>query len=341
MRILIVRIDGIGDNVMNTAFVREFYNCYKNKDTTIDLLIRPYVYPVIKNIPYIDNIRFLWDGYLRTENHHVNKLTKALIGYDWVVSPRWGPDIGLVTALVGVNKSIRITGFKSITYDTGIDPYSIFTDCINCTDIIHEVEKPIKLLNYLGYKESSLSIGCFMDKPDDMLVDSILSIFSKKFVCISIASLSNVKRWPIDRYKSLIHYIHNNLNMGVLIVGGEDVIHDGARLIAELGNIKNVVNTVGQISINNMYELMKHSVCIVGNDSGPIHIASCTGNPVISISQFKTNTYDNLLDCWSEPTRHAPYCKNSYTISPKYVNDINTVSTSAVSLCLTKMLNED
>ena len=339
MRILIVRIDGIGDNIMNTAFVREFYKCYKSENNTIDLLIRPYVYPVIKNIPWVDNIKFLWGEHLRTEKLHVIKLTDIFLEYDWVVCPRWGSDLGIVKALVGVNKSVRVSGFKTMAHESNIDPYSILTDCVECNDSIHEVERSVRLLSYFGHNVSDLSIDCFMDDPHKLIVDSVVSEFDKEFVCISIAASYGKKRWSILNYKELICYIQTELNMDVLIVGGSDVKQYGRDLIRSLDDQNRVINTTGRIDISDTYALMKKSVCIIGNDSGPIHVASCTGNPVISISQFKTHTYSDLPDYWSEPMRHTPYCNNSCTISPKCINDIQTVPVSEVTSRLREFVN--
>ena len=305
------------------------------------MLIRPYVYPTIKNIPWVDNIKFLWGEHLRTEELHVTRLTNIFLEYDWVVCPRWGSDIGIAKSLVGVNKAAKVSGFKTIAYASNINPHSILTDCVECTDSIHEVERSVRLLSYFGHDVSDLSIDCFMDDPHKLVVDSVLSEFDKEFVCISIAASYGKKRWSILNYKELICYIQIELNMNVLIVGGSDVKQDGRDLIRSLDDQNGVINTTGRIDISDTYALMGESVCIVGNDSGPIHVASCTGNPVISISQFKTNTYEDLPDYWSEPTRHTPYCKNSYTISPERVNNINAVPVSVVSSCLTKILREE
>ncbi|MFT5486215.1 MAG: ADP-heptose:LPS heptosyltransferase [Paracoccaceae bacterium] len=84
------------------------------------------------------------------------------------------------------------------------------------------------------------------------------------------------KRWPAENYKVLGE---TWLNQGItpVIVGGPDE----AGLAAEIANDTGMLNLTGQTSFADIAELARKAAGVIGNDTGPMHIATICGCPSV------------------------------------------------------------
>ena len=84
------------------------------------------------------------------------------------------------------------------------------------------------------------------------------------------------KRWPADNYRTLGE---NWLKQGVtpVIIGGPDE----ADLAAEIADGTGMLNLAGQTSFADIAALSREAAGVVGNDTGPMHIAAICGCPSV------------------------------------------------------------
>ena len=84
------------------------------------------------------------------------------------------------------------------------------------------------------------------------------------------------KRWPADNYRTLGE---SWLKQGVIpvIIGGPDE----ADLAAEITDGTGILNLAGQTSFADIAALSREAAGVVGNDTGPMHIAAICGCPSV------------------------------------------------------------
>ena len=84
------------------------------------------------------------------------------------------------------------------------------------------------------------------------------------------------KRWPADNYRTLGE---SWLKQGVIpvIIGGPDE----ADLAAEITDGTGMLNLAGQTSFADIAALSREAAGVVGNDTGPMHIAAICGCPSV------------------------------------------------------------
>jgi ADP-heptose:LPS heptosyltransferase len=84
------------------------------------------------------------------------------------------------------------------------------------------------------------------------------------------------KRWPADNYRTLGE---SWLKQGVtpVIIGGPDE----ADLAAEIADGTGMLNLAGQTSFADIAALSREAAGVVGNDTGPLHIAAICGCPSV------------------------------------------------------------
>jgi heptosyltransferase II len=94
-----------------------------------------------------------------------------------------------------------------------------------------------------------------------------------------VGSKRSNRAWPLAFYKALITRISAETNHRILLFGG----HDERDLAESLCISPQVENHCGQHSILETAQLMAHCSVIVGGDTGPLHLASAVGTPLISL----------------------------------------------------------
>jgi ADP-heptose:LPS heptosyltransferase len=84
------------------------------------------------------------------------------------------------------------------------------------------------------------------------------------------------KRWPIDRYRELAGELMK-IDILPVIVGGPDEVE----LAAEIADGTGAKSIAGETSFIDIAELSRSAAGAVGNDTGPMHIATISGCPSV------------------------------------------------------------
>lgn len=90
-----------------------------------------------------------------------------------------------------------------------------------------------------------------------------------------------LKRWGVERYAALARRLREAGVDRIAIIGGPDEVEDCAAIAQRGGD--GVINLNGQTSIAEIVPLAESAACIVGNDTGAAHVASCAGKPLLVI----------------------------------------------------------
>lgn len=90
-----------------------------------------------------------------------------------------------------------------------------------------------------------------------------------------------LKRWGAGRYAALARTLRAAGIEKIAIIGGPDEVEDCAAIAAQGG--EGVVNFNGLTSIPEIVPLSEGAICIVGNDTGAAHVASCAVKPMLVI----------------------------------------------------------
>ena len=110
-------------------------------------------------------------------------------------------------------------------------------------------------------------------------------LLDETFIAIHMGGKLKDQDWGESNWKKLIislNVILSKKNIGLLIVGSEFDYKRGNK-ISKLWN-KEVINACGKLTARETAAAIKNSVCFIGHDSGPIHLAECMN--VICIGIF-------------------------------------------------------
>ena len=182
----------------------------------------------------------------------------------------------------------------------------------------HVADAMVGFLTHLDINEAKPSWKPLRLQPEEELVKE--HIFSDRKICL-ISPCSSQRygdkynrSWPIERYIEIIRYLSENRGFQVIISGGRSSIE--MRYSEQLDNAEfqnTVVNLIGKTSIREMAALVKLSDLVISPDSGPAHVSTVMGTPVIG------------LYAMSNPERSGPYCSINLSVN-KYPETLSKYS---------------
>lgn len=103
---------------------------------------------------------------------------------------------------------------------------------------------------------------------------------TEKFIVFGLSAAHSDKRWSQERYAQLAAELIKRYRVKVVLIGDTD-----DSVIAE--KIKDqetgCINLCGKTTLVQLAEVFKRAVFIIGNDSGPMHLASYLNKPVLML----------------------------------------------------------
>ena len=152
---------------------------------------------------------------------------------------------------------------------------------------IHQLDHFFDLMQKAGFKVPEEKTYRFYYREDDLrLAEEILKKNGidkgARFICFHLGANWEPKRWPVAHFNALAEKIHEKWRLPVVVTGSANDMP----LLEELtrGNRKaRIVPLVGKTPLRVAACIYKQAACLVTGDSGPMHIASGVGAPVVAL----------------------------------------------------------
>jgi len=359
-RVLIVRVDQIGDAVLFTPLVRELRRALP--DATITLVVNTSARELFENCPYVDRVY----GYdWRTEERfpilrrHWRALKLAATSlwkekFDLALSPRLDADLyhgHFITYFSGA--AIRFAYKQREVIPSSNDINQLMTHVLSSTKpILHEVERNLEFLSLLGVKTADSDLEIWIENSDRAEAERMLSGFDihngDLIVAIAPGAGEPKKIWPIENFVALVAWLVSKYDLKVLVLGNQADHVLGERLVNV--NSKPVYNVAGSAGLCTSAALLDKCTLLIGNDSGPIHLAAARSIPVIDISAHPMTGPENHP---MSPMRFGPWRIPHKMVRPgsptppcagrcraRYAHCICAISVNSVIQCVEDLLSQ-
>lgn len=304
-KILIVRLDAIGDTVFTTPFIRELRKNFP--ESYISVVIRKQNKKLLENCPYIDEL-FLYesellDGELAdqcksypefsikirefTDRNFKNKK------FDVVFFPR--------ELLCGRNtiEELLIAYYSRAKYRIGRiltnEPDKQFI-CERLRKSFTLISNPSEPMHEAAYMLDMLKkCSCTIEDERMELWTSpqsekrIFRIFEEEhikdhhiLIALGVVASVETRTWKINNYNQLVrHYGEQFGNKIKFVVMGGD---DAKKAAGQMDNTyENIINLAGRTDLNETAACMEKCNLYVGSNTGLLHFASAYGIPSITI----------------------------------------------------------
>lgn len=104
----------------------------------------------------------------------------------------------------------------------------------------------------------------------------------QKYAVLLIGGTEAAKRWPMKRYAQLADWLKQRYDLPSLLLGAGQTEHTLADQVVRQSRC-GVVNLVGQTNLQELLSILESSKLVIGNDSGPLHLAAAVDVVLIGL----------------------------------------------------------
>ena len=267
--ILIENCPGMGDLIMVTPVLKRLKELYPN--CKLSVLSYAHNLPVIKDIPYIDNVYGIEKGKFLGHILPARYFRKQ----DYIIFTSWQPQLAMFAK------------FLHVPHRAGVckDKYS-GTGLFN-------TELPNYDFNYKGFKadlithQVSLALGvdlsndgvCEVAKLPQQELNKILEnigVKQNKYVVMAPFA-KTTQDMPINIISEVTKYLYDNSFTCVFI--NSEPKHDISLLAEQYG----AYDLCGKTNVREMIALLQGAAINIVVDSGPMHVSAALGVPTVSV----------------------------------------------------------
>ena len=277
-RILISRTDRLGDVLLSTPVIKALRDAFPH--AFIAMIIHPAAKDVLEHNPYLDEV-IIYD--------------KDDLHKSWRGSWRFSQNLkkkkfDLAIMLHPTNRAHLVAFFAGIRERLGYDRKLGFllTRRIKHTKQLgqmHEVEYNLDLLKHLGISPLEKKLFMPIRAESEMWLDALFRRegikVNDKLLAIHPGASCPSKIWPNSRFAEAADKLAEKYGFKILVVAGPGDLKLANEVTKHMRHP--ALNLAGRTSVSQLASVLKRCQLFISNDSGPVHIATAVGTPVISI----------------------------------------------------------
>jgi len=321
--ILIIRFDQLGDLVLTTPLFRELKRVYPG--ARITAVIPSQFKAILTTNRNVDEILTLDDRRAKWLPPRARWLASALWFYgtqlrhrqfDLAISPRWDIDESLATLACVLANASRRVGHSSGSsqakrkFNRGFD--AAFDVVLAPGPLQHEVGRNLAILEALGTRASGHQLEIRLTDNDRKFAAELLKHHEggRLLVALGIGGRASGRKWPLERYAQVIALLNERCRIQPVIVCSSEEDHEASALSVQLPVPPYILSG---LPLRAVCAVLERCDLLLGNDSGPAHLAAAMNCPTLVVSRHPANGDPNHAN---SPVRFAPYCARYLVLQP-------------------------
>lgn len=244
--------------------------------SSIDLLMIPSTHDAVKDNPLIAET-IIYDKRSGNTGDLLSlgrKLKQK--SYDVLISPHRSARSAVLSKLAGAK--------KSISFDTSSLSF-LYGDTVKYRNDIHEIMRNLDLLRPLGIVMNEIvKPDMYIGETEKNIASRIiqdLELTDRRFVAVAHGSVWNTKRFPEEKFSSVIKELADS-GIDSVLVGGKEDTASSERICSQV-NSTYLRNLTGKLSIQVSSEIIRRASLLLTNDSAPLHIGNAVNTTVFAV----------------------------------------------------------
>ncbi len=277
-KILIIRLSSLGDIVLTTPVIKSLKQ--KFPQSQIFFLTKSQYQDLLKNDPHI----FSLIKFDPKEKH------KGVSGFLKLIQELKAFKLDLVVDLHANLRSFLIrhllrTGLKIKYNKRWLARFLLVHFKFIKVKPIHTVDSYLGVLKKIGVNSSEKDPEIFLDQEGENFLEDFLieKNIEKDDIVVGIhpGARWETKRWNEEKFTQVCQTLNQKLKVKIILFGDqkeEEVVYR----ISHQAFGQEIFKAVNS-PLNKFMSLIRRCDCFITNDSGPVHIASALGVPVVAI----------------------------------------------------------
>ncbi|MBI4000663.1 MAG: glycosyltransferase family 9 protein [Nitrospira defluvii] len=151
---------------------------------------------------------------------------------------------------------------------------------------MHAVDRYLLVAEALGAERPAQPLFEFVDRPEDrQAVETILAgagvAAPLPWIAINASARWETKRWPPQHFAEAADQLSRTHALPIVFIGGAAERLESLAVMALMRT--KAVDLTGQTPVGLLPCLLRQAAVLVTNDSGPMHIATAVGTPVVAL----------------------------------------------------------
>jgi heptosyltransferase-1 len=150
-----------------------------------------------------------------------------------------------------------------------------YTDLVDCSwKNDHAVDRYLKIITELGCDERPPEFCFAVDKEDRRHIDQLIPP-GTQFAVLLPGTNWATKQWPVERLAELVKPLKERFGLECVAAGAA-----GDAKLTSLIPAK--FDLTGKTNLRQIVALLERASLVVGNDTGPMHMAAALGRPLVT-----------------------------------------------------------
>ena len=151
---------------------------------------------------------------------------------------------------------------------------------------VHAVVNHLETISPLGIAPQgrNYSLELYLTEADTRIADAFFKqagLEGRTLVAFNPGASNLMKCWPPEKFAQLAIKLQQELRVSILVVGGPYEAHLFDAIAVHMDEPP--LNLVGKTSLLTLGAVLKRTVCLVSGDTGPLHVATAVGTPVVAL----------------------------------------------------------
>jgi lipopolysaccharide heptosyltransferase I len=336
--ILIIRLSAIGDVINVLPALRRLRAQFPGSKIT--WLVEDRASEILRDHPDVDEViiypRKKWQSGILKVNRSLNIISESLSFYKQLRSNHYDLVIDFQGNLKSAVMNLITGSGNRLGFGRGyckeLNYLSTQHHAYPAGNKIHRIEKNLSLLKELDIETSFLQPELPVTRDDEEYISNFINENADPSLPIVIihpgtSKFGSFKQWSAENYTLLADMIQDKYDANVILTWGPGEIDTVKEIV---GNMKHKALPACETkSIKQLTELIKRATLFIGGDTGPLHIASIMGIPVVGIYGPK------------DPAIYGPYDGTAIVIKKDVPCSPCRKRTCGDPICMSSILPDD
>ena len=271
LKILIIRLKPIGDTVLISPVFRNIKKLYPQ--AKIEVIIYPFVYPVIKHNPNVDKVIILKRNNFSKFIFYLKSLFRS---YDVIIDFINNPTSAIISLFTHTKIRIGNKTKRNFFYNYRIQSSKREYSSIRCLKSL----KPLGLAKFDDYLPD-----LYLDKKDINTINHLLTNLKlgNNTIGLFVSAKYPTRQYTPENFAQLGRLIAKKTNYHVLFLFGNNDFESFLKIQKYIKKRKNIHFISSHMTLGEFSALIARLRFLITNDTGPKHIATSLKIPTLTI----------------------------------------------------------